>query len=301
MVRNEMWRRWWFIFDIVSCDSLSIIRFRSEDRVSYSTDAAAMDSVCCFTTFQRGRCVLSEGLETRPSACRMISLLTTADSKASLIQQRQQRISVRKLSMWHLGQLYFVKFQIRLVWQSAAFRELPVLFARRVEAAKTQVISRYGYGCCSSCLALLTYERNRRNERERLKEAQRGGVELFQAACKLLLFDHYIIASHAAPAVHSWSHSCACASSSSSCRWRVSNQYVAYQPVTVHPAGGDLVPGHLCYELCPQACQPGGSGGAPHCQLPRYAPLTSFWKWDCTECMQRLIFEYIVLHRLLEN
>lgn len=119
--------------------------------------------------------------------------------------------------------------------------------------------------------------------RERLKEAQRGGVELFQAACKLLLFDHYIIASHAAPPVHSWSHSCACASSSSSCRWRVSNQYVAYQPVTVHPAGGDLVPGHLCYELCPQACQPGGSGGAPHCQLPRYAPLTSFWKWDCTE------------------
>lgn len=38
---------------------------------------------------------------------------------------------------------------------------------------------------------------------ERREEAQRGGVELFQAACKLLLFDHYIIASHAAPAVHS--------------------------------------------------------------------------------------------------
>lgn len=35
------------------------------------------------------------------------------------------------------------------------------------------------------------------------KEAQRGGVEPIQAACKLLLFDHYIIASHAAPAVHS--------------------------------------------------------------------------------------------------
>lgn len=116
--------------------------------------------------------------------------------------------------------------------------------------------------------------------RERLKEARRGGVELSQAACKLLLFDHYIIASHAAPAVHSWSHSCACASS---CRWRVSNQYVAYQPVTVHPAGGDLVPGHLCYELCPQACQPGGSGGAPHCQLPRYAPLTSLLKREHAE------------------
>ena len=34
------------------------------------------------------------------------------------------------------------------------------------------------------------------------------------------------------------------------------------------------MPGHLCHELCPQACQPGGSGGAPHCQLPRYAPPT---------------------------
>lgn len=71
---------------------LSIARFRSEDRVSSSTDAAAMDSLCCFTTFQQGRCLLSEGLEARPSGCRMISLLTTADSKASLIQQRQQRI-----------------------------------------------------------------------------------------------------------------------------------------------------------------------------------------------------------------
>lgn len=87
-------------FSIVWCDSLSIIRFRSEDRVSFSTDAAAMDSVCCFTTFRQGRCLLSEGLEARPSGCGMISLLTIADSKASLIQQRQQRISVCKLSMW---------------------------------------------------------------------------------------------------------------------------------------------------------------------------------------------------------
>lgn len=57
-----------------------------------------------------------------------------------------------------------------------------------------QVISRYD--CCSSCLALPAYENG--------EEAERGGVEQFQAACKLLLlFDHYIIASHAAPAVHS--------------------------------------------------------------------------------------------------
>lgn len=126
------------------------------------------------------------------------------------------------------------------------------------------------------------YRRNKREgERQRLKEAQRGGVELFQVACILLPFDHYIIASHAAPAVHSCSHSCACAfSSSSSCRWRVSNQYVAYQPVTVHPARGNLVLGHLCYEFCSQACQPGGSSGAPHCQLPRYVISE---KWDCIE------------------
>lgn len=117
---------------------------------------------------------------------------------------------------------------------------------------------------------------------ERLQKAQGGGVELFQAACILLPFDHYIIAAHAAPSVHSWSHSCACAfssssTSSSSCRWRVSNQYVAYQPVTVHPTRGNLVLGHLRYEFRPQACQPGGSGGAPHCQLPRYAPPTLFF------------------------
>ena len=67
---------------------------------------------------------------------------------------------------------------------------------------RIQVISHYG--CCSSCLVLLTYEK--REERE-AKEAGGGGVEPFQAACKLLLFDHYIIASHAAPAVHSWSNS----------------------------------------------------------------------------------------------
>lgn len=87
---------------------------------------------------------------------------------------------------------------------------------------KNQVISYYGYGCCSSCLALLTYEK------QEAKEAQRGGVEPFQAACKLLLFDHYIIASHAAPAVHSWSNSCACASSSSS----------SFSP----PSAGDVSP-----------------------------------------------------------
>lgn len=91
----------------VSRDSPSITRFRSEDGVSYGTDAAAMDSVCCFTTFQLGRCLLSEGLEAGPSGCRMISLLTIADSKASLIQQRQQRISVCKFSMWRLSQLIF--------------------------------------------------------------------------------------------------------------------------------------------------------------------------------------------------
>lgn len=38
---------------------------------------------------------------------------------------------------------------------------------------------------------------------ERLQEAEGGGVELFQAACIRLAFDHYIIAAHAAPAVHS--------------------------------------------------------------------------------------------------
>lgn len=74
-------------------------------------------------------------------------------------------------------------------------------------AAETQVISHYGYGRCSSCFALLTYEKEEEREREREggrpKEAQRGGVEPFQAACKLLPFDHYIIASHAALAVHS--------------------------------------------------------------------------------------------------
>jgi len=134
------------------------------------------------------------------------------------------------------------------------------------QVAKIQVISFSGYGCCSSCLALLTYKKKQQWE---AKEAQSGGEEPLQAACTLLLFDHYIIASHAAPAVHSWSHSCASASSTSSCRWCVSDQYVTYQPVTIHPAGGDLVLGHLCYELCPQACQPGGTGGAPHCQLPR--------------------------------
>lgn len=47
----------------------------------------AVDSVCCFTTIQLHRCLLSEGLDAVPSACRMISLLTTADSKASLRQQ----------------------------------------------------------------------------------------------------------------------------------------------------------------------------------------------------------------------
>lgn len=38
---------------------------------------------------------------------------------------------------------------------------------------------------------------------ELLREARGGGVELFQAACIRLPFDHYIIAAHAAPAVHS--------------------------------------------------------------------------------------------------
>lgn len=94
----------------------------------------------------------------------------------------------------------------------AVFRKLPPPVpprkARRVEAAKAQVISHYGYARHRSCcLALLTYEKTggmtKGRERGRLKEAQRGGVELFQAACKLPLFDHYIIASHAAPAVHS--------------------------------------------------------------------------------------------------
>lgn len=50
------------------------------------------------------------GLESRPSARRMISLLTSADSKASLIQQRQQRISACKPSPWRLTQLYFFSF-----------------------------------------------------------------------------------------------------------------------------------------------------------------------------------------------
>lgn len=113
--RNQIWRLRRSIFDAVLCDSRAISRFRSEDRVSYSTDAAAMDSVCCFTTFQQGRCLLSEGLEARPSGCRMISLLTTADSKASLIQQRQQRISVCKLSMWCWSRSHFDKFQILYV------------------------------------------------------------------------------------------------------------------------------------------------------------------------------------------
>lgn len=114
--RRGTWMRRWFIFAPASCDSLSIIRFRSEDRVSYSTDAAAMDSLRCLTTFQRGRCVLSEGLETRPSACRMISLLTSADSKASLIQQRQQRI-FPCASAWCGTRVSCVlsKFQVRLV------------------------------------------------------------------------------------------------------------------------------------------------------------------------------------------
>lgn len=126
------------------------------------------------------------------------------------------------------------------------------------------------YGCCSSCLGLLTCEKHLQQQRK-AKEAQRGGEEAFQAACTLLLFDHYIIASHAAPTVHSWSHTCACAASSLPCRWCVSDQHVADQSVAVHPAGGDLVLGHLCYERCPQTCQPGGDDGAPHCQLSRYA------------------------------
>lgn len=56
---------------------------------------------------QQGRCALSQGLETRPSARRMSSLLTSADSKASLIQQRQQRISACKPSPCRFAQLYF--------------------------------------------------------------------------------------------------------------------------------------------------------------------------------------------------
>lgn len=46
------------------------------------------------------------GRGSRPSARRMSSLLTSADSKASLIQQRQQRISACKPSPWRLTQLY---------------------------------------------------------------------------------------------------------------------------------------------------------------------------------------------------
>lgn len=173
----------------------------------------------CFTTFQQGRCVLSEGLETRPSACRMISLLTTTDSKASLIQQRQQRISVCKLSMWQFSCIS--PYCLIVSFDTQHFNGF--LFLARDEAVKSQVILHYDHGCCSRCLALLTYEiqeeQERERERQRLKEAQRGGVELFQVACILLPFDHYIIASHAVPAVHSCSHSCACAfSSSSSCR-----------------------------------------------------------------------------------
>lgn len=68
----------------------------------------AMRCALRVTTFQRGRCAPSQGLESRPSARRMISLLTSADSKASLIQQRQQRISACKPSPWRLTQLYFL-------------------------------------------------------------------------------------------------------------------------------------------------------------------------------------------------
>lgn len=121
--------------------------------------------------------------------------------------------------------------------------------------------------CCSRCLVLLTQKRQQQRE---AKEAQRRGEEPFLAACTLPLFDHYIIASHAAPTVHSWSNCCACASSSSFRRWCVSDQYVTYQSVTIYTTGGDLVLGHLCYELYPQACQPGGTDGAPHCQFSRY-------------------------------
>lgn len=48
-------------------------------------------------------------------------------------------------------------------------------------AAEAQVISHYGYGCCSSCFALLTYEKEEEREREREREAKgsterRGGA-----------------------------------------------------------------------------------------------------------------------------
>lgn len=97
----------WFIFGIAPRVPLSSVRFRSEDGVGPDTDAAAARCALRVTTFQPGRCAPSQGLESRPSAPRMISLLTSADSKASLIQQRQQRISACKPSPWRLTQLYF--------------------------------------------------------------------------------------------------------------------------------------------------------------------------------------------------
>lgn len=95
-----------FIFGTAPHAPLSGVRFRSEDGVGSDTDAAAAAAVGALLHDRRAGADV--GLEeTRPSARRMISLLTSADSKASLIQQRQQRISACKPSPWHLAQLYF--------------------------------------------------------------------------------------------------------------------------------------------------------------------------------------------------
>lgn len=42
---------------------------RSEDRVT-TADAAAVDSVCRFATFQQNQCLLFKGLEARAPGCK---------------------------------------------------------------------------------------------------------------------------------------------------------------------------------------------------------------------------------------
>lgn len=119
------------------------------------------------------------GRGSRPSARRMSSLLTSADSKASLIQQRQQRISACKPSPWRLTQLY---------------PPPPSRYVANVTSRSISPAPLFGVrGTAGPPL----------REPEGREEARGGGVELFQAACILLPFDHYIIAAHAAPAVHS--------------------------------------------------------------------------------------------------
>lgn len=114
-----------------------------------------------------------------------------------------------KRSVWHPGQLCFVQISsaFGLTSLQCFVSSLPVLpreASRGCEGSGDLTLRLHSPQLLPRFANLretggMTSER----ERGRLKEAQRGGVELFQAACELPLFDHYIIASHAAPAVHS--------------------------------------------------------------------------------------------------